>query len=167
MSAETKAAVTKDILERLDRIAFQLEERQQLRDQLAAFKPADLNPMAERHGGLKRVITRFHTADYAALYELVHLQDNVKKYIAAHSLNPRDVDIVDKFKAYRIAANLVNIHKHGVRGRKAKSAAFDYSRMVLEQVAPQPDINGGKLLDSAQLINYEGISTPLRSSSTT
>ena len=150
-----KTALEKDIVDRLETIAFHFEERDTLSKDLTQYTSADLNTTSARYSSLKRLLTRIETQEVDALYELVHLQDNAKKYLEAIGSRPTDIKAVDEFRSFRVAANYVNTHKHGIRGRNAKSAKHDYTYFFVNQKGNK-NSEGDPLIGVSNAINYDG-----------
>jgi hypothetical protein len=147
--------ITSEIHSRLDNIALHVESRHRYRQEFESYIGADCDPSSASNTPLNRVSKRVENEDIRALYELVHLQDNVKKYLSITGTDPSEVDFVDKFRGFRVAANFVNTHKHGIRGRNAKAAKIDYHWIVFAQNGAEPTIND-RIRDSIAMINFEG-----------
>jgi hypothetical protein len=161
MSKKKETAIETDILNRLKSIAFHYEERDNLNNELMQYTKADLLPKSDRSKDLERLLTRIQNQEIYALYELVHLQDNIKKYLDVFGFRRGEICVVDEFKSFRIAANFANTHKHGVRGRNAKSSKIDYNYFFFERkgcaIAP-----GDPIIGVEPVINYDGNLNPSR-----
>ncbi|MHB8845428.1 MAG: hypothetical protein ACYC7L_11865 [Nitrospirota bacterium] len=158
---EKKRAIEKDIYERLGGIAFYYEERDDLNKELAQYTGVDVNPSSVKYGNLQRLLFQIKTQEVNALYELVHLKDNVSKYLEAFGSGVDDIKVIDEFKLFRMAANFVNTHKHGIRGRNAKSAKHDYTVFAFKRKGDKssPD---DPIVRVINYINFDGILTPAR-----
>ena len=159
VSDKRKITLEKDIIDRLNTIAFHFEERDTLSKELKQYKGADLESSSARYENLKRLLTRIEQQEVDALYELVHLQDNVKKYLVAIGSRLADIKAIDEFRSFRVAANYVNTHKHGIRGRNAKSAKHDYTYFFFDRKGDKssPD---DPIVGVGNVINYDGSLTP-------
>ncbi len=154
---KTKALsyIEKDILNRLDNISVHYEERDKLNIELSKFTSADIADRATKKNDLERTLKRIKNEDTYTLYELVHLKDNVDKYFATLKINADEINVIDGFRPFRVAANFVNTHKHGVRGKNAKTAQIDYTLFIIakmgEKQAPNDPIAG-----VIPVINFDG-----------
>ncbi len=159
VSDKRKIALEKDITDRLNTIAFHFEERDALSKELTQYTGADLKSSSARYANLKRLLTRIEQQEVDALYELVHLQDNVKKYLAAIGSISAEIKAIDEFRSFRVAANYVNIHKHGIRGRNAKSAKHDYTYIFYDRKGDK-SLPDDPIDEVANVINYDGSLIP-------
>jgi len=156
MSKSAKEITTKDITDRLDVITLHIEERSSLRLQLEKYCTHDNNPDSPKHEDLKRIRVRVQNEDIRSLYEIIHLLDNVKKYFKVFGLNNKELSVIENFKPYKVAANFVNVHKHGSRGRGKSSAKMDYYTDIYKQEGDKPG-DPDTLIDTCGVINFEGV----------
>lgn len=155
MTTKAQKIVEKDISDRLNKIAFHFEERFNIRIQFEKFTAADYVFKTSKTEKVKRVLTRIQSEELSLLIELVHLLDNLKKYLKLYQLNMADLRLVEKSKQYIFAANFVNTHKHGSRGRNKPSAIIDYYCPIILQEGEKPKPSD-RLLDIRAFINFEG-----------
>ncbi len=155
MNNKAMETVQKEILDRLNKIAFHFEERDDLCAQLPNFHQADLMENTPRKDEFEKLNIKIHNAELSILYEIVHLKDNVDTYLKISGKSSKEIDVIDQFKPYRIAANFINTHKHGIRGKNAKSAKLDYTVFIYKQLLekPQPDDN---IIGIINVLNYDG-----------
>jgi hypothetical protein len=157
IAAKTKTLnyIEKDILNRLDNISLHYEERDTLNIDLTKFTSADIAANAARKNDLDRTLKRIKNEEIYTLYELVHLKDNVDKYFATINISADEINVIDAFRPFRVAANFVNTHKHGVRGKNAKTALIDYTLFIFakkgETQSPDDPIAG-----VIPVINFDG-----------
>jgi hypothetical protein len=97
----------------------------------------------------KRLQDRCSSDEVSLLYELVHLYDNVKSFFTATHEDIKIQSSVDNNEDFKLAANFVNSHKHGPRGRNQKSS---YISCYLEAV----EAKGNDVVDIKSVINYNG-----------
>ena len=155
MAKTAQEIVKKDIADRLNKIAFHFEERSSLRSQLEQYTTGDNNPNSPNHKNMNHLVTRIQSEEVSTLYELVHLLDNVKKHFKICGLNNIELAVIEQFKLYKVAANFVNVHKHGTRGRNKPSAKMDYYALVHVRKGKKPGLED-KLIGVRSMINFEG-----------
>lgn len=155
VKTKTLNYIEKDILDRLDNIALHYEERDRLNVELSKFTSSDITDHAKKRNDLDRILKRIKNEDIYALYELVHLKDNMGKYLSVLRAIADEINVVDAFRPFRVSANFVNTHKHGVRGKNAKSAQIDYTIFMIakqgEAQSPSDPIAG-----VIPVINFDG-----------
>ncbi len=155
MTESAKEVLVADIEKRLGGIAFHFEERHAQCSSISAYTRADSETSGPRRLELDRVVTRIKSAEDSILLKLVHLKDSVEKYYRSSGRDTNEIKIVDLFIPYRVAANFVNVNKHGLRGRNAKSAVHDYSVLAFKQEGAKPaptDCFAGYIT----VINFDG-----------
>lgn len=150
-----KITLERDITDRLNLIAFHFEERNFHSKSLRQFSTVDKQSQSPRYENLERLLTRIEKEEIDALYELVHLEDNIKKYLAVIGSEPKEINAIDKFKSFRIAANYVNTHKHGIRGKNSKSAKHDYT-FFFSQKRGEDDSHDDPIIGVENVINFDG-----------
>ena len=154
-SDERKKTLERDITDRLNLIAFHFEERNLHSKSLRQFSTADHQSQSTRYADLERLLTRIEKEEIDALYELVHLEDNIKKYLAVIGSEPKEINAIDKFKSFRIAANYVNTHKHGIRGKNSKTAKHDYTFFYSQKMG-EDDSHDDPIIGVENIINFDG-----------
>jgi hypothetical protein len=156
-SSNMKAApiVQADIARRLDGVSLHLAEVEIRRNELKNFSARDLDCSSSSHQSLKRAERLYHDELTHLLSELVHLCDNLKKWLKVNRRSRHALCIVENMRAYRVASCYVNTSKHGVRGRNKTSALADIAPTVLVGDAKAQTAND-QILDSMLTINYEG-----------
>ena len=90
------------------------------------------------------------------LSELVHLVDNVGKWLLADRKTKQELSVIEDLKPFRVASCYVNTQKHGVRGRNKATAVED---IVVHFLAPSGRASAKedfRIVDAVTLINYEG-----------
>src|SRR5205085_7366389 len=115
--------VSKEIRERLARVALHFEERRRVAAKLSAYSAADRHASRTeslRNSELNRICLRLRAEENSALSELVHLVDNVATYLQIIGQPRAALDSIERFRVFRVAGALVNAHKHGVQGRNKK-----------------------------------------------
>jgi hypothetical protein len=155
MANKAQELIDKDIAARLSKIAFHFEERDSLNTNLRCFTVHDCDPAAPTNSDLRRTITRIQTEELSTLYELVHLMDNVTKHYDAYGLAKSELTVVGQFRPFRAAANYVNTHKHGTRGRNKASAKLDYHALIFERTSKMSN-PAGKIVGVCSIINFDG-----------
>lgn len=151
--SKAKDLIVKEITDRLSEIALHFEERLKARNELRRFCGRDTAPGACPH--LRRVIQRIFVEELGALYGLVHLKDNVTKFLNITGRSVSDLGVIEGLRLFRVAANFVNTHKHGARGKNAKSANADYVVHFFERKGGDASLDD-PLIDVAHIINFEG-----------
>jgi hypothetical protein len=158
MSLKGIELVLQDIKQRFDKIIFHIEERDKICPQFSSYTSDDHKPDSSKRSDLEKLILKTTSEEISALYELVHLMDNIKKLFKLLGKSEKNISVIEKNKSYRMAANFVNTHKHGVRGRNQKSAyiAFyvEFFRASTNQyINAHPVINlDGNLKKAGELI---------------
>jgi hypothetical protein len=76
-------------------------------------------------------------------------------YFKISNRNSKEINVIDLFKPYRIAANFVNTHKHGIKGRNAKSAKIDYTVFVFDRKSEKPRAED-TVIGIITILNYDG-----------
>lgn len=156
MAKTAQEIVKKDITDRLDTIALHFEERDSLRSQLEQYTVRDHDSKSPKHKDMNRLLALIQIEEIQTLYELVHLLDNVKKYFKIYGLNNVELAVIEQFKPYKVAANFVNVHKHGARGRNKPSAKMDYHALIYNRKSEKPSPED-KLIEVRSLVNFEGV----------
>ena len=141
-----------EISQRLGNVAFYLEEREILRPGLERYTGRMLCEASNENA--KRDITRIRNVEKGLLHELIHLRDTVRKWLDKKG-RASELAVVEGFRPFRIGANLVNVLKHGVRGRNQDCAVIELDMHVFKRVGREvtPDDN---LLDVIGYVNYNG-----------
>jgi hypothetical protein len=80
----------------------------------------------------------------------------VPKYFHVCKLDVTKLKEIEEFKPHKVAANFVNVHKHGSRGRNRPNAKIDYEAPIFIQRGNKPE-SSDKLVDIRSLINFEGV----------
>jgi hypothetical protein len=145
-------ALEAEIGRRLANVAFYLEEREILRQRLAKYTGKTFHDVSNVNA--KRDQTRIRNVETSLLHELVHVTDSVRKWLDKQG-RTLELAVLERFRPYRIGANLVNVLKHGVRGRNQDCAVIEFDFLLFEQagdVATQDD----RLLDVNAFVNYNG-----------
>ena len=147
----------KEVSDRLQEVAFCREEREHLRSRLTKYTGRNL--MDASNEDAKRALKRIHHFDTTTLQELVHLRDIVGKWFEKQDRRS-ELDVVEGFLPYRIAANLANVCKHGIRGKGRECAVVDWEVLCYARKgeSPTPD---DPLLDVSDLVNFNGHLYPL------
>lgn len=143
------AELQAEISQRLGRVCFYFEERELLRPDLATYTGRTV----ESAGG-KRAVTRIQEADAKLLYEAVHVSDTIAKWLHKQG-RESELEVVQGFRPYTISANLVNVLKHGVRGRNHDCAVIDLWMQVFNRVGDEPAPDD-VLLDVRGIVNFNG-----------
>jgi len=138
MTTKAQQSAKKDISDRLDKIAFHFEEQSRFRVHYDQFIGKDFSPDSPRSKELERFRTRVQSEELSVLIELVHLRDNVIKYFHVHKMDVNKLKKIEKCKPYKIAANFVNVHKHGSRGRNRPVAKIDYETPIFIRKGKKP-----------------------------
>lgn len=150
-SAEIHAA---DIKRRLEKIARHLSEQERHRRALHVFTAGDIPPASPKHKLHYDAMNIYHDELSLILSELVHLGDNVKKWLHVSTGSAKEMDIIEKMIPFRVASCFVNTEKHGIRA-KNKTALFELTVMVLhaqeQRLSP-----GDQIRDQIAIINYDG-----------
>jgi hypothetical protein len=158
MATESQETVKRDIADRLSNIALYFETRYSLRPKLEQYTPRDSSPDSKRNKDLRCLLTQIQNEEIHTLYELVHLLDNAKTYYRAFGLNNSELAVIEQFKPYKVAANFVNVHKHGTRGRNKSSAKMEYYSLVYNGMGKKPSPSPeAKLIEIGSFINFEGV----------
>lgn len=148
--------LSEDIIDRLQRIVFHLEERERIRKELPSYSGRDYHERAGEKGkAIARIITRLQVEEIDLLSELTHLLDNVRKYLRASGKDPGELCVVERSRVFRVASNLVNTYKHGTRGRNQKCAKIDYYFMIAERRKEVAEIDD-PILDVISIVNLDG-----------
>ena len=155
MANTKEELIDKELADRLVKIAFHFQQREDTRTKLEECDPTgqSVNPMQDQKIG--EYATRINNEEVSMLYELVHLKDNVEKYFKVFQQNLSELDVIDKFKPFRVAANYVNTHKHGTRGGNRPSAKHEYTITLHAKPAEEASPTD-KVCDIRSMINYEG-----------
>jgi hypothetical protein len=132
-----KIAIERDILEKLDNIAFHYEEIDSFNKQLLQYTATDLSPNSVKNKDFSKLETRIINQENDILSNLVHLSDNIEKYLRVLNLDKKEINVVEQFKPFRIASNYVNTLKHGIKKGK-KSSMIDYIVYVFNQKGSSP-----------------------------
>lgn len=141
-----------EIIRRLENVVFYLEERESLRPGLAKytarafFDPSNVNAKRDR--------TRIRNVETSLLHELVHLADSVRKWLDKQGRS-LELTVVERFRPYRIGANLVNVLKHGVRGRNQDCAVIELDALYFSQSGKKATLDDS-VIDNIPLVNYSG-----------
>ncbi|MCX6030810.1 MAG: hypothetical protein NT169_16130 [Chloroflexi bacterium] len=145
-----------EVVDRLDRVAFYLEQREINRSQLESFCGIDSVPTCQKWQSLRNILDRLKSDEEAELAELVHLTDNVERYLGAMNQSRKQLAVVKEFKPYKVAANFVNTMKHGTSGAGQLSTRSDYSTLIMQQKSEvsQPS---DTIIDAHNLINFDGV----------
>ncbi len=141
-----------EILQRLGNVAFYIEEREILRPGLAKYTGKTFCDPSNENA--KRDRTRILNVETSLLYELVHLRDTVLKWLDKQGRGSQLL-VVERLRPYRIGANLVNVLKHGVRGRGQDSAVIELDALIFARAGDvaSPD---DTLWDVVAFVNYGG-----------
>lgn len=141
-----------EIITRLENVAFYLEEREILRPGLAKYTGRTFGDPSNKNA--KRDAKRIRNVETSLLYELVHLADSVRKWLDKQG-RVSELTVMERFRPYRIGANLVNVLKHGVRGRNHDCAVIDYSLLLFKKTGKisTPDDSLGDIIP---IVNYNG-----------
>lgn len=140
-SSPSIEAVEKDISDRLDRILLHLQQIDILKTTFYGRLEDDfLHP-------LRRQRDLFSEEISIVLHELVHLSDNIQKWLISNRLDTQELNAIHNFTFYHAASCFVNTRKHGVRGRNKESALADYEIVFKD---------GDKVIDTDLIINYKG-----------
>lgn len=152
--------IEKDILDRLSEIALLYEEQDNLFKALKNYTEADTNPSSPKNKDVERLKKLIEINGTHTLYELVHLKDNLEDYIRIIGGDIKELCVVEEFKSYRIAQNFVNSHKHGTRGKNAKTTKIDYTSYIFKGSGDKPSPND-HISQILPIINYEGDVVPI------
>ena len=141
-----------EIVARLGRVAFNLEERELLRPALTKYTGKTLADASNEDA--KRDKTRIRNSETELLSELIHLPHSVRKWLRKQD-RTAELDVITKFRLYRISASLVNVLKHGVVGRSHDCAVIDLEVPIYERAydVATPD---DRVIDVGALVNYNG-----------
>lgn len=141
-----------EISQRLGNVAFYLEERDILRPALAKYTGRTFCDASNEDA--KRDRTRIRNVETGVLHELIHLADSVRKWLDKQG-RASELAVIELFRPFRIGANLVNVLKHGVRGRNHDCAVIELEMTLFAQTGdvPTPD---DSVRDVAALVNYGG-----------
>ena len=155
MSKSKEQLIDEELGQRLQKIAFHFKQREELRVELETCTPStnSVNPMADEK--IAKLVTKINNEEIGMLYELVHLKDNVEKYLKVFKQSPGDLDVIDKFKPFRVASNYVNTHKHGSRGGNRPSAKHEYTITLYAKSAKEASPSD-RMDDVRAMINFEG-----------
>lgn len=161
MNTKTQVALERDIINRLESIIFHMEEIEVYANQLPAYNRSDCeDAKSPKHSDIRKLLTRIQNNEIDALYELVHFADNAKKYFKVSGLDLNKICEIEKNTSFRVAANFVNVHKHGMRGRNAKSAKLDFYYLVYKQIADEKTKHE-QLFVVVSVVNYDGRLYPI------
>ncbi len=141
-----------EISQRLEKAAFYLEEREFLRPGLAKYTRITSGDVSNEN--VKRDMMRIRNVETSFLQEMVHLADSVRKWLDKQD-RISELAVMERFRPYRIVANLVNVLKHGVRGRNQDCAVIDLDTLWFLQKGDQL-ASDDPLLDVMGCVNYEG-----------
>lgn len=141
-----------EIRQRLGNVAFYIEEREILRPGLAKYTGRTFCDPSNENA--KRDRTRILNVETSLLHELVHLADTVQKWLDKQG-RASELVVVERLRPYRIGANLVNVLKHGVRGRSQDCAVIELDVLIWARAGDvaSPD---DTLQDVVALVNYGG-----------
>ncbi len=109
MSSRASVEVlVKDVSDRLTRVTLYLDQLDALQAEFRKYSTDDFACKLKRH----RLLYGDELA--AVLSELVHLSDNLKKWLVANGCDTKDLLVVEDLTCYRAAACFVNTRKHGM-----------------------------------------------------
>jgi hypothetical protein len=145
----------RDIRCRLKRITARIQEHEAQRAGFAAFTGRDTLPSAPANKDLRRLEDLYVDNMTFLLSELVHLRDNVGKWIKASHGTQEELPVVEDLKPFRVASCYVNTHKHGVRGRNKASAVEDVAARIYAEADGQVS-RDSHIVDVVPMIDYEG-----------
>ena len=135
-------AIVKDVSDRLSRVILRLEQMDSLQ---AEFRSHSSNDFSIK---LKRQRLLYEDELATVLSELVHLSDNLEKWLVANNRDRKDLRVVEQLNCYRAASCFVNTRKHGVRGRGKTSAVGEYEVVAKDE--------NKKIVFVDLMINYKG-----------
>lgn len=141
-----------EIRRRLEQAAFYLEEREILRPELTNYTEKTFSD--DTNEGAKRNRMRIRSTETSLIHELVHLNDSVTKFFEKQK-RESELVVIDSFRPYRIAANLVNVLKHGVRGRNKDCAVIEFESVIFSE-GKEDDSSGTSVQDVVGFVNYNG-----------
>jgi hypothetical protein len=145
-------ALEEEIKRRLEKVAFYLEERGIVRAALAKYTGRTF--CDDSNDNAKRERTRILEVETKGMHELVHLADNVRKWLKKQGRAP-ELDVIERFRPFRIGSSLVNVLKHGIRGRNQDCAVVELETLLFSRNGSEPSPDD-TLLDIAVTINYAG-----------
>ena len=154
MSKKGLALLAQAVTVRLDKIAFHFKERERLKIELNDFTIKDFDNNAPSNEDLKRSVCRCINEEINALYELVHLYDNITSLINKSKGDILEIKEFAKDPDFRMAANFVNSHKHGPRGKNQKSAYIAFHQEIF--IAAKDGSGADRLLQIKPVINFDG-----------
>lgn len=155
MATKAQEIVDREVTNRLNEIAFHFKQRDSVRSELESYRREDTAEDPPANKNIRELVTRMQNEELHILYELAHLYNNINRYFEAYGLNKSELEVVNKFKPFRVASNYVNTHKHGTRGGNRPSAKVDYCVWIFEQEGEKPKASD-PICDVASLINYGG-----------
>ncbi|MBL7187316.1 MAG: hypothetical protein ISS70_13425 [Phycisphaerae bacterium] len=156
MASKAEELIDKELADRLDRVAFHFQQRDSIRAELEKCIPSDPSGDPLKDSKIRELVTKINNEEIGMLYELVHLRDNAAKYFKVFQHKLSELDVIDKFKPFRIASNYVNTHKHGTRGGNRPSAKHDYTAFIHARNPEEKPSAKDKVCDVRSMINYEG-----------
>ena len=154
--SRTVEAMAADIRRRLERIVAHIQEHEAKRVRFERFTARDEEPSAPAHEDLMQLERLYFDDATFLLSELVHLVDNVGKWLLADRKTKQELSVIEDLKPFRVASCYVNTQKHGVRGRNKATAVED---IVVHFLAPSGRASAKedfRIVDAVTLINYEG-----------
>lgn len=156
VSSPEAEASRKDIQDRLTRIFSHLKERERRRSELEHFTGRDLDPKTKRHKEFRHIAGLYRDEESSLLSELVHLHDNMKKWLRVRGRPMTDIALVERMRPYRIAGCVVNTLKHGIRGRRKKNATWDVDAIIVSHSGNEGVPENDRIVDVRHMINYDG-----------
>ncbi|WP_145093337.1 hypothetical protein [Anatilimnocola aggregata] len=135
-------------------ICRRLREYDEKRTALTEFTPSDLDLKSPKHAGFMLASANYSDHLTSVLSELVHLNDNVSKWLQSVRQSKHQTNVIEKMKPKAIAGCFVNTAKHGLRS-DSKNAVIDFKALIFgeETVAGQ---TSDKILDETAIINFDG-----------
>lgn len=139
--SRTSEVLESEIVFRLKRVMRRIDEMDKLKKTLRSRAEANVQKDSR---GIRELIC--DELDHV-LSDLVHLTDNVSKWLRATHQNPDSLSMVEEVNCYRVAACYVNTCKHGSRGKNKASANAEYQLCLCTE---------DKVVAVDLLINFKG-----------
>ncbi len=156
MAKTADEIIFEDISGRLNKVALHFERREELRRELKKYQLGDYTPNAAKGKEVEALAGKIQTTESSILHELVHLLDNVRTYYKRNGLSENELSVIERFRPYRVAANFVNVQKHGSRGRGKTSSRTDFYALVCKKPEEADATTSDRIVDIQSMINFDG-----------
>ncbi|MFC1679216.1 hypothetical protein ACFL2T_03285 [Elusimicrobiota bacterium] len=150
-----KQLYIEEVKERLEKIAFYLEQRESNRKKLGLFRCSDCDPKLPLFLDLQSALRRLGLDDENTLAEMFHLREGVEKHFKSQGHNLDLLKAVTSLKAFKVIASFVNSAKHGTHGKGVLSTRVHSIVMQSVQSGPHP-APSDFIHDAQPLINHDG-----------